>query len=560
MRLRLGTRGSALARAQSGLVADALAARGHEVEVVTIRSDGDATAGSLVDAGGLGVFAAALRRALLAGEVDLAVHSLKDLPTGEAEGLTLAAIPRREDAADVLCARDGLTLTTLPPGARVGTGSPRRAAQVLQRRRDLEVVEIRGNVGTRLARVLGPDAVAPDLDAVVVARAGLARLGRLDAVTDVLDLLPAAGQGALAVECRAGDLNVAQALATLDDRASRAETDAERAVLAALDAGCAAPVGVRAALDDGRLRLRATVVAAAGDAAVTVSVAAVWPADAAALGRRAAHRLLAAGADEVAPLGAGRPRRIAEFHARALWAPGTHPALVGRRVLLPRPDGPLAEAIRASGALVDAVPLTVQRPLPGELPADPADWVAFTSPAGVRTLVESGRGPASLGTRVAAVGRATAAALAEVGVAVDLVGTSDAAALADALGDAPGAGGTVLLPGSALAAPTLADALAARGWTVRRVATYTTEPLPAAPPELVAGWPGYDAVVVTAGSAARAVVDLLGPPAGHTRVVAFGRPSAEAASAAGLPVHAIAASPDADGVLAALITALEELP
>ncbi|WP_019135532.1 hydroxymethylbilane synthase, partial [Cellulomonas massiliensis] len=177
--VRIGTRASALALTQTGHVADALARLGgFDVETVRVRTDGDRLTGSLTSLGGTGVFVTALREALLDGRCDVAVHSLKDLPTADPVGLTLGAVPPREDPRDALCARDGLTLATLPPGARVGTGSPRRAAQLLAARPDLDVVDIRGNVDTRLGRV------APgDLDAVVLARAGLARLGRLDAVT-----------------------------------------------------------------------------------------------------------------------------------------------------------------------------------------------------------------------------------------------------------------------------------------------------------------------------------------------------------------------------------------
>ena len=176
--MRIGTRGSALALAQTNTVASSLAAKtGATPEIVTISTEGDRSAESLATLGGTGVFASALRDALLAGEVDVVVHSLKDLPTAPHPGLTVAAIPKRADARDALCARDGLKLADLPRGARVGTGSPRRRAQLLAVRPDLDVVDIRGNVDTRLARVTS------DLDAVVLARAGLARLDRLDAMT-----------------------------------------------------------------------------------------------------------------------------------------------------------------------------------------------------------------------------------------------------------------------------------------------------------------------------------------------------------------------------------------
>lgn len=248
--VRIGTRASTLALTQTGHVADALARLGgFDVEIVHVRTEGDRLTGSLATLGGTGVFVTALRDALLDERCDVAVHSLKDLPTGPADGLVLGAVPPREDPRDVLCAREGWTLDTLPPGARVGTGSPRRAAQLRAARPDLDVVDIRGNVDTRLRRV------APgDLDAVVLARAGLARLGRLDAVTQALDpavMTSAAGQGALAVEVRAGvtDPQLAAALAALDDPASRLAVAAERALLGHLEAGCAAPVGALARLD-----------------------------------------------------------------------------------------------------------------------------------------------------------------------------------------------------------------------------------------------------------------------------------------------------------------------
>src|SRR5450759_4330479 len=240
--VRIGTRGSTLARTQTGQVADALRALGDfEIEFIHIRTDGDRLTGSLATLGRTGVFVTALRDALLEGRCDLAVHSLKDLPTGDAPGLTIAAIPPRADARDALCSRDGRPLVGLPSGARVGTGSPRRVAQLLAVRPDLEVVDLRGNVDTRLRRV-----TEGDLDAVVLAAAGLQRIGRLDATTVPLEptlMVPAPGQGALAVECRA-DLDPGSALAlalrALDDLPTRLAVTAERAVLATLEAGCSA--------------------------------------------------------------------------------------------------------------------------------------------------------------------------------------------------------------------------------------------------------------------------------------------------------------------------------
>ena len=557
MTLKLGTRGSELARTQSGHVADALRAAGHDVELVTIRSEGDVTTGSLLDAGGLGLFAAALRVALLAGQVDLVVHSLKDLPTAPVPGLTVAAIPPRASLADALCARDGLTLAELPPGAKVGTGSPRRAAQVRALRPDLGVVEIRGNVGTRLARTLGPDA---DLDAVVLAAAGLERLGRDDAITELLALLPAPGQGALAVECRSEDAAVLAALAPLDDPDTRAAVEAERAVLARLGAGCAAPVGASASLDDGVLRLRAAVFSADGTAAVRAESSSTGDEPAEALGVRVAERLLAEGAAEVTPLGADRPSELADFHTdTALWSPATRPELVGRRILLPRADGALADALRAAGADVDAVPVTRTEELPFALPGT-CDWVILTSPTAVAVLAEADVELDLLGDAIAAVGPATAAAITELGYEVDLVpsGRYDAEALLAALLAAEPDGASAVIPGSALARPVLADGLAEAGWDVDTIATYTTAPL--AEPPATRPWADYDAVVLTAGSIAESTASLLGVAPAGVAVIAFGEPSARAAAASGWTVTATAPTQDAAGVLTALTTALPKDP
>ena len=298
--LRLGTRGSALARAQSSTVAAALGELGRKVELVEISTAGDRSSEAIATLGGTGVFVSALRDALLAGEIDLAVHSYKDLPTAPAAELAIAAVPRREDPRDVLVARDGLTLAGLVVGATVGTGSPRRIAQLHALGYGLVPVPIRGNVDTRLGKV-----VAGEVDAVVLARAGLARLDRLDAVTETLDplqMLPAPAQGALAVECRAGDSELRVLLATLDHQDTRAAVTAERALLAALEAGCTAPVGALAEVADGEdgleLFLRGSVTAVDGSDAVRLS--ATGPVNTAeSIGRRLAAELIADGASEL---------------------------------------------------------------------------------------------------------------------------------------------------------------------------------------------------------------------------------------------------------------------
>ncbi len=296
--LRLGTRSSALALAQSGgVAATVIAELGREVEMIGVQTQGDLSSAAITSMGSTGVFVTALRDALLRGDVDFAVHSYKDLPTAPADGLVIAAVPPRADARDALIARDGLTLGELPEGARVGTGSPRRAAQLLALGLGLVVVPIRGNVDTRIRKVTDGE-----LDGVVLARAGLARLDRLDEITETIDplqMLPAPAQGALALECRADDDEVRGLLASLEDPHARATVDAERALLAALEAGCSAPVGAMAEIaegDDGlEVFLRGLVAAADGSDAVRLS--ATGPvSDAAGVGRRLAAELLELGA------------------------------------------------------------------------------------------------------------------------------------------------------------------------------------------------------------------------------------------------------------------------
>lgn len=263
--MMLGTRASALATTQARWVAGQLRARHEDIDIVTVSTEGDRSSAPLTQIGGTGVFASAIRTALRRREIDLAVHSLKDLPVAAEPGLQLAAIPPREDPRDVVISAHGRHLDDLPPGATVGTGSPRRAGQLALLAGHLRVVDIRGNVDTRIGKVR-----SGELDAVVLAAAGVRRLGRAGEVTHVLDLeqmLPAPGQGALAVECRSADGHgdAAQgevddrtqaACAALDDAVTRDCVSAERSMLAHLEAGCTAPVGAFAELDpEGGYRL-----------------------------------------------------------------------------------------------------------------------------------------------------------------------------------------------------------------------------------------------------------------------------------------------------------------
>ncbi|MGI8666228.1 MAG: hydroxymethylbilane synthase [Jatrophihabitans sp.] len=303
--VRVGTRASLLARTQTQLTIDALCRSNPDVpvETVLVSTAGDRSAAPLDQIGGTGVFVSALREALLAGEIDVAVHSFKDLPTAPQPGIVLAAVPPREDPRDGLCARDGLSLLELPTGARIGTGSPRRIAQLRALDLGLEIVAIRGNVDTRLAMVGSGEG---QLDAVVLAVAGLQRLGRAGLVTELLDpiqVLPAPAQGALAVECRTSDTDTRTLLASLDDHSTRAAVAAERSLLAALEAGCTAPVGALAEVtegDDGLLEifLRGSVTAIDGSDAVRLSATGTLN-TAEQIGQRLAAELIDLGANTI---------------------------------------------------------------------------------------------------------------------------------------------------------------------------------------------------------------------------------------------------------------------
>ena len=302
--IRIGTRGSLLARTQSQTIADALTAAGHPAELVIIKTAGDASAAPVAEIG-VGVFTTAIRVALRNDEVDVAVHSYKDLPTAPEDDLTIAAVPTRVDPRDALVSRDGLVLGELPPGSTIGTSAPRRGAQLKALGLGLEIRPLRGNLDSRLGKV-----ASGELDAVVVARAGLVRIGRTEVVSEALDpvvMLPAPAQGALAVECRSDDAELVRILAELDDKSTRAAIEAERSVLAALEAGCTAPVGAIAEVvesidEDGRifaeLSLRAAVAAEDGSDVIRASV--VGPVDRAVqLGNDLAAELLELGAGEL---------------------------------------------------------------------------------------------------------------------------------------------------------------------------------------------------------------------------------------------------------------------
>jgi len=292
MTLRLGARGSALSLAQAELVQRALGGA-SAVEIVTVRTTGDRLSAEGAPIGWKGDFTRELDEALLGGRIDFAVHSLKDVPSGLPAGLVLAAVPQREDPSDVLLSEPRRPFADLPQGARVGTSSPRRQAQLRAARADLAVLEARGNVDTRIRRLR-----EGRFDAIVLARAGLARLGRLGEIAEIFPedvMLPAVGQGALAIVTRADDAATSAAVRTLDHAPSHREVLAERSFLAALEAGCRAPVAGRARAEAGGISMRGAVFALDGARVLRASQRGGL-ADAEAVGRTVARQLLDLGA------------------------------------------------------------------------------------------------------------------------------------------------------------------------------------------------------------------------------------------------------------------------
>ncbi|MBA2336158.1 MAG: glutamyl-tRNA reductase [Acidimicrobiia bacterium] len=538
----VGTRGSALARAQAERVCRLLAAAwpGLKWEVRPMVTRGDRTQASgepLSEIGGKGLFTAEFEEALRAGTIDVAVHSLKDLPTVDAPGTVLGAVCLRQDVGDCLVSRDGLTLDTLPAGAVVGTSSLRRTAQLRAVRPDLVVRSIRGNVDTRIAKVR-----QGHYDAVVLAAAGIMRLGLEGQVSEWLALdtvLPAPGQGALGVQCRQGDDAMLHLLAAIDDPAARATTSAERGFLDALGAGCTAPVAALAeVVDDDRVRLRALVSSLDGDDVVRVSGDGV----AHELGRRLAAEALAAGAD------------------RILEAARVPPGLAGRRVVVTRPPGQadgLAIALVEHGATLVSLPLIRIEPAPDAALADVEDldaydWVVFTSANGVGAIPQRLRGTVA-SARIAAVGPATAAAVRGLGAEPSLVPERFAA---DELvaGLEPLRGARLLLLQADIADPRFADELRNRGAHVEAVTAYRTVTVEPSSAELEQLGDGVDAIVLASGSAARSLARLVSrhPELGRLLLACIGPTTAAAAAEAGLTVGVVADEATADGIVVAL--------
>ncbi len=542
--LVVGTRGSALARWQTDYVIAALRRLVPSLQIETriIKTLGDQDqVRPLGELGGTGVFTKAIEDALLAGEIDLAVHSLKDLPTETATGLTLAAIMERQDPRDVLVSRDGTRLLELPSGAKVGTSSARRTAQIRAIRPDLEIIPLRGNVDTRLRK-----AKTREYDAIVLAAAGLIRLGREAEIAEYLPLdrvLPDPGQGALALEVRADDTARQSLVAQLDHAPTRAAVTAERAYLRALGGGCRMPIGAYAENRESELRLYGVVASLDGSKMVRGARTGT-PGDAEDVGRQLAARLLAQGADVVL---------------------GFKP-LAGKRILITRARNQtrvLADKIKELGGTpvefptIDFAPLEDFAQLDQSLSrAGEFDWVILTSANGVHSVAKRlealGLPPAILNKRrLAAIGPATAQALQDLGLQVDFVpsrylGAQIAAELPVARGQ------SALLLRADIASDVLATGLLGRGVNVVNVPAYRTV-MPAFNPSDLAQ---VDAVTFTSSSTVRNLYEMLGGDwrtLGQAAVLSIGPVTADSARELGLHVDAIATEHTIEGLVAAML-------
>jgi hydroxymethylbilane synthase len=548
MKIILGTRGSALARWQAQTVMNLLARAAPEAEteirIIQTRGDKD-QARPLAQFGERGVFTKEIENALRAHEIDAAVHSLKDLPGEMSDDFVLAAILEREDARDCVVSRHGVGLQNLPHGARVGTSSTRRAAQVLALRPDVEIVPLRGNVDTRLNK-----AKTAEYDAIVIAAAGVIRLGRANEITEYLEpdvMIPEAGQGAIAVQIRAGDTPLAHLLARIDHAPTRARVTAERAFLRAFGGGCRNPIGAYAVRQDDSLDVRGFVGVPDGS--------------------RIVRGELRGDATRPLELGISLARQVLENGAAAILLDKEMPPLFDKRIVVTRTQeqaGELGKKIQALGGIALEWNTIAIAPVADTSALDEAlaqlevfDWVIFTSSNGVRAatdrLLALGSDVSRLSSsRVAAVGPATARALEELNVPVTFMPRKF---VGEELGqELPiDAGNKALLLRADIAADDLPNILRARGIIVTDVAAYRTEMAPK--PQM--DWKNVDAVTFASASAVKNLVPMLNEEEraelARRDIFCIGPKTAEAAREAGLPVSAVAQEHTLDGLVNAIV-------
>ena len=544
----IGTRGSALAQWQTNYIITTLKQVAPKLEIETriIKTTGDQDqTRPLAELGGLGVFTKEIENALLACEIDLAVHSLKDLPTETADGLMIAAIPERQDPRDCIVSRHGVGLMQLPRRARIGTSSARRTAQILAMRPDARIVPLRGNVDTRLQK-----ARTEEYDAVVLAAAGITRLGRAGEITEYLALdtfLPDPGQGALAIEIRADDAELATLVSQLDHAPTRAAVTAERAFLGALGGGCRMPIGAYAEMRNAKLHLCGLI--ASDD------------------GSQISRGDIRGDAMQAEKLGAELAMKLTSGEAPATRHPSLVSPLRGKRILITRAHEQasiLAEKIRALGGepiefpTIDFAPLADFRELDDALAhIRDFDWIVFTSANGARYTAERlrdlGMSVAVLAmAKIAAIGPATARALEQLGLRVDFVPTKF-------LGEQIAIelpierGQRALLLRADIASDALEKKLSERGVAVTDMDAYRT----VTPSKPMFDLSGIDAVTFTSSSTARNFVTMLNGNVdailAGAAVFCIGPVTAETARELGLRVDAVATDHTVDGLVSAMV-------
>lgn len=577
--LKLGTRTSDLALWQTRYVMDRLRVAWpnvtcEEIPYITVGDQTQAAGKPLPAIGGKGLFTAELEESLRSGAIDLAVHSLKDLPVEDSPGLTLGAIPSRADVRDALVARNGWTLDTLPNGAIVGTSSTRRAAQLLALRPDLVVRSIRGNVPTRARKVRDGE-----YDATLLAVAGLTRLGLDELISEILPLermLPAPGQGALGVQCRADDQQTLALLSALDDADVRATVTAERAFLHALGGGCSAPVAAHATFAaDQSLHLDTLVGSTDGQTVIRIAKRGGDGHSAEAFGESAATAALAQGADALLRQAQAPSSLKMEPTPAGMAAslPNRAQPLHGKRIVVTRAQeqaASLVDALSALGADVLAIPTIRIEPLPDLSQLDRAlqrldryRWIIFTSVNGVAVFAErmAAQGAAlPAGVQVAAVGESTADALRAVGIQPSFVPvTYIAEAIVNGVRDVGGA--AILLPQAEIARDTLRNRLADRGAQVDAIPIYQTLPAPLSADALAALRQGVDLLTFTSGSTVRNLHDALKDADAqvadmifaNATIACIGPVTAETAQELGLQVAIVAQEHTIEGLVAAIV-------
>jgi hydroxymethylbilane synthase len=571
MILRVGTRGSLLATTQTALVIHALrTAHPHlAIERIIIETDGDRRRESLLEIGGQGVFTKALEEALLENRIDVAVHSLKDLPSTLTEGLMLAATPPRAAVHDVLITATGQGWDDLPFGSRIGTGSLRRRAQLLAVRPDLVMHDIRGNVDTRLAKLY-----RGEYDAIILAAAGLERLGKTDIPLHVLPtalMLPAPAQGILGLECRADDATTCTLLAALNDKSSYAAALAERAVLRRFGLGCRLPIAALATVSEGQITVTARVLDITGQPSFEATDEGAV-AEAESLGMAAADAL-AVHLPELSQAG------------RAFFGQGDTPApapLKGKRIVVTRARAQaegLVASLESLGADVIPFPtIEIVPPADNYVALDGAitdlsrfDWVMFTSANAVthfwQRLTHAGRDAMALAPlKVAAVGSATASALALYGVTPALTPDDyQAEGLLAALSDTDMAGQRVLLPRADIATDTLPQGLAQHGAHVTEIHAYRTIPPTPDATTLATIHNGVDAITFTSASSVRNFAAQVGTAtvnhlAVNAVVAVIGPATAHAATEVGLTATVQAEPHTSDAMVQALLATMAAAP